>query len=106
MPELTAYIDDVQSLGDQQRGEGVTEIVKTQPGLPALIQPRLGDCRGEATTADVSVVHGRAAEGREHWVTGRAIGRPELVLAHQPRKRGHQDDIAVGLRRLRRGSLP
>ena len=46
MAELAADEDDVQTLPDQQRREGVPEVVETESRLPVTVQTGSCHCRG------------------------------------------------------------
>jgi hypothetical protein len=82
VPELAGDKDDVQALGDQERGEAVPERVQRES--PGRLQPRPLDRIAEAVT-DVPVVESAAAGGREDEVVRRFVDRREATFTQQLR---------------------
>src|SRR5947199_4256184 len=92
VPELAGDEHHVEPLGDEERGEGVTQRVEGEPTRAG--EPRRLDGRAEAL-AHVAVVEPAPERVGEHEAAGRAVGRRGPELAQQRHQRGGEDHLAL-----------
>jgi hypothetical protein len=98
--ELTADVDDVQALRDQERGEAVPERMEGE--LPGRLQPRAPDGLAEAF-ADVAIFEAAAERVRKDEVARLLVAAGEPVLTQAPGEGGGENDLASASFGLERG---